>query len=266
MHRTLRRQRLQKASPLPTHTNMKTALIQLAMAMCFSAFAGAAQFIATFLPELSAMHPTGLTFQDATGKTFTTATDDPKGPFNNSSCTFRGWGVGGSAESLNGAYLVYRMRLDFDEEVILNSFVEAAIGDHRSPSFIRLLDTNRVVLSSEPITEFNILVTNKVTGHFRGRTFFIDVFDQSGGYRYRESYRVSYTPVSAVPIQIQVASIAVSWPSETNHIYQVQYSTRLAPNTWLGIGAQVPGDGDTKMLFDSALNEERRFYRVVRLQ
>lgn len=64
---------------------------------------------------------------------------------------------------------------------------------------------------------------------------------------------------------IQVASVGVSWLSESNRTYQVLYSSSLTTNTWVNLGAPVPGIGGTMTIFDNVFGEPRKFYQVVAL-
>ena len=243
---------------------MKTILASLTLALASTVIAGAAQFSVTFLPDSSLTYPAdhSWTWGDST---FTSQTADPSGPFSNIPCNFLGSGVGGSQEEIGGKYLVYRIRLDFDEDVILNSFTEIGAGHQVNNSFLRILRTNMVQLSSNALPDsINTLVTNQVVANSRGRSFIIDEFDSSPNVRYRERFAVTFTPIGA-PLTIQVASVAISWPSEANKFYQVEYSTALAPNTWFALGSPVQGNGTTNTFVDPVLGQERRFYRALTL-
>lgn len=175
---------------------MKSPLTQIAVLMSLTVAAAAAQLTVTFLPPSSATYPPGTSFTGFDGRTFTAQSTDPAGPFTNLPCIFRGYQSGGSTEHFGNIYLIYRIRLDFDEEVILNSFTEIGAGAQWSGAFWRLLDTNQVVLSSNvfAVAE-NCLVTNRLNVQLRGRAFIIDEFDVSITWRYREQFLVSYTPV-----------------------------------------------------------------------
>lgn len=64
---------------------------------------------------------------------------------------------------------------------------------------------------------------------------------------------------------IQVASVGISWLSETNRTYQVLYTSSLTPNTWVNLGSPVAGVGATMTIFDNVFGEPRKYYQVVAL-
>jgi hypothetical protein len=66
-------------------------------------------------------------------------------------------------------------------------------------------------------------------------------------------------------LNIEVASVAISWLSETNRQYQLEFSTLLAPTIWTNFGGPVQGNGTTNIVFDTILGQPRRFYRIIRL-
>jgi len=118
-----------------------------------------------FLPESSgtasinqsveATLPTGGT------QRYYSQSNSPNGPFSDQSIIFNGH-AGNNREMLDGSHLVYRMRIIFNSEVYLKLFTEVAIGDQSAPSFIRVLDSNKVEKIRQPINGFNIRVTNSV--------------------------------------------------------------------------------------------------------
>ena len=69
-----------------------------------------------------------------------------------------------------------------------------------------------------------------------------------------------------VTVAIEVATVQVSWNSETNRQYQFQYSSALTSNTWVNLNAPVRGNGSNNVVIDSVSGQSRKFYRVVRLQ
>jgi len=68
-----------------------------------------------------------------------------------------------------------------------------------------------------------------------------------------------------IRVAIEVASVQVSWPSHTNVMYQVQYSSALTTNTWVNFGNPVEGVEGVSTVIDSVLGRPRGFYRVLRL-
>jgi hypothetical protein len=115
------------------------------------------------------------------------------------SVDFIGWKhAGGSTEVLNGGYLVYRWRLDFDEPVLIESLTMAGLGDQTANSQMRLLDDHKNVIASQPLTGYNTLSTNVLHAnkHARGKTFYYDEFDVSWDARYRTNLTVSYREIA----------------------------------------------------------------------
>ena len=66
-------------------------------------------------------------------------------------------------------------------------------------------------------------------------------------------------------LDIKVASVALSWQSQKNRQYQVEYASAPVSTSWANLGAPVQGTGTTISVFDSVLDGPRRFYRVILL-
>jgi hypothetical protein len=82
----------------------------------------------------------------------------------------------------------------------------------------------------------------------------------------RYNITLSGLTVALLPrLSAQVACIALSWPSETNRWYQLQYSSLLTSNTWLDLSSPVRGEGTNVLYVDSVLGDPRRFYRIIPL-
>ena len=66
-------------------------------------------------------------------------------------------------------------------------------------------------------------------------------------------------------LRIRVSQVELSWDSESNVTYGVQYRSTLTTNAWLPLGTNCfPGDGSVKIFYDSVLlGEPQRFYRLV---
>jgi hypothetical protein len=73
---------------------------------------------------------------------------------------------------------------------------------------------------------------------------------------------VEVAPVAGPVLTIHTA-VEITWPSQTNKLYQVQWTTGLNTNTWFDLGPEVPGNGSTNSIFDSIGTTPERFYRVV---
>ena len=65
---------------------------------------------------------------------------------------------------------------------------------------------------------------------------------------------------------IEVASVAISWRSISNRLYQVQMRPQVGTNSWQNLGGLVVGTGQTNTIFDTVLGQQRRFYRIVPAQ
>lgn len=171
----------------------------------------AANLTVTYLPETSPTWPAGHSFGGSDGKSYVAQSTDPKAPFGGTACVFRGFADGGSSEMLNGGHLIYRMRLDFDEEVWLESFTSTGAGAQHQKSVMRLLDTSGTVLSAAPLTGFNAEVTTVLHAGVRGWSFLVDEFDDSTQWRFRKQMTVAYSTVTpttpAAPTGAQVFTV-----------------------------------------------------------
>jgi hypothetical protein len=106
-----------------------------------------------------------------------------------------------------------------------------------------------------------------------GGEHFIQIYSCGGGYAWNDTFD-DPVPHGGAPVHgvvevdpnprvvIEVASVAVRWRSMTNQAYQVQYRSSLTTNAWADWGAPIPGTGSNMVVFDSVLDEPRRFYRV----
>ena len=74
---------------------------------------------------------------------------------------------------------------------------------------------------------------------------------------------VSVQPVSP-RLTIDVSEVRLCWQSQTNRMYQLQFTTNVASNTWTDLGAPIPGSGATDCSFQPVADPQR-FYRVVLL-
>ena len=63
--------------------------------------------------------------------------------------------------------------------------------------------------------------------------------------------------------ELQVfTAIELVWPSETNCLYQVQWTPSLDPPQWANFGPVYPGSGADLSVFDSTRTHPQGFYRV----
>lgn len=73
---------------------------------------------------------------------------------------------------------------------------------------------------------------------------------------------LSLAPTNAGP-ELQVfTAIELVWPSEVNHLYQVQWTSSLDPQQWVDFGPAVNGTGTSVSVFDSTRVHPQGFYRV----
>lgn len=58
-------------------------------------------------------------------------------------------------------------------------------------------------------------------------------------------------------------SIEIRWYASSNVLYQAQYSTNLAPDSWINFDPPIVGDGSTNVILDAFQEAPRRFYRMT---
>lgn len=87
------------------------------------------------------------------------------------------------------------------------------------------------------------------------------------GHGYHGGYLRAFllSPITAAPPSLTIirsgTNVVVSFPTEANSSYSVQFKTHLAETDWNPL-ATIPGNGSTHSLTDPATNAAR-FYRVV---
>jgi hypothetical protein len=73
-------------------------------------------------------------------------------------------------------------------------------------------------------------------------------------------------PEDVRPLTASIApAVAISWPSNTNDVYAVEWTSRLDTNNWQTLVSSVTGNGTTNTVFDNG-NASQRYYRVVTLR
>jgi hypothetical protein len=70
------------------------------------------------------------------------------------------------------------------------------------------------------------------------------------------------SPATTGPELHVFTAIELVWPSETNHLYQVQWTPALDPPQWVSFGPVVSGSGSTVSVYDSTRTHPQGFYRV----
>lgn len=58
------------------------------------------------------------------------------------------------------------------------------------------------------------------------------------------------------------AKVEIAWPSSRHRLYQVEWSSKLVPDTWHDLGGPLYGNGFTDVVYDDVANWTARFYRV----
>lgn len=76
------------------------------------------------------------------------------------------------------------------------------------------------------------------------------------------AFRVSGVRLPLLTIHPAAEGVQITWPSETNAQYQVEWSTSLSTDSWNSLGAGVMGTGQTNSVFDPTTNAPHKFYRV----
>jgi len=61
-------------------------------------------------------------------------------------------------------------------------------------------------------------------------------------------------------------AVEVGWTSVTNRVYQVQWTSQLNPNVWIGLGPPIRGNGSTNSVLDSTRDQPKKFYRVLTVE
>jgi len=144
-------------------------------------------FTVTALPETSGSYPVGTNFDG-----FISQSDDPIAPWSGTSVQFLGTDVGGSTEMLGAASLVYRYRLEFDQVAMLTSISVSGAAFNGPDRILRVLDENMNVLGTVATSGGNSFRTHTVVlPDVTGTVFFVDEFDTSSHWRYRESFTVN---------------------------------------------------------------------------
>ncbi len=115
-------------------------------------------------------------------------------PFGGQSIYYVGRNTGGPSETLNGAYLIHRTRIEFDALVDLDGVNFSAAGHHDNQAQARLLDETLSEIASVPLTGYNVFGNfSIVNANAVGKVFYLEEYDYSTDYRYRDDYLFDYT-------------------------------------------------------------------------
>jgi hypothetical protein len=164
--------------------------------MCLRSGTAGPILTVSVLPETSASWPAGTTF----GAGFTSQSASALAPFSGQSVQLRGTQQGGSTETLNGAGLVYRYELDYDQAVTISSIVVQGAAFNGPNSILRLLNAQRTVLDSIATSGGNTFQTFTLnTPGATGTVFFLDEFDTSTTWRFRSDITINAAAVAPEP-------------------------------------------------------------------
>jgi len=125
---------------------------------------------------------------------FTSQSGNPNAPFQNQSVFYRGWNQGGSIATLNGANRVFRERLSFSAPVSINSVQLSGVAFNGPNCLFRLLDANSnqvAVKATEGGNSYRSFTMN--TGGVTGSVFYLEEYDTSSDWRYRDKIAVNYS-------------------------------------------------------------------------
>ena len=94
-------------------------------------------------------------------------------------------------------------------------------------------------------------------------TLIVDFDDiKEGGAAFYE-VTISGVSITALPrLHVKVGSVSLSFQTETNRLYQIQYTDQLSPTQWIDLGVPLKGYGTNIVVADTVLDSPRRVYRV----
>lgn len=171
-------------------------------------------------PSSSALYALGTSFNG-----FASRSDQLSAPLGGTAVQFRGTQTGGnSSNTLNSAYLIYRYRLDFDKPVSIESVQLSGVAFNGPNSVFRLLDA-----ATNPIAVWatsggnNYQTFSWTPPPTIGTTFYVDEYDTSSTWRYRDSIRVGFASTNlAIPLPRTLELTAGQWVgltfAATNHL------------------------------------------------
>ena len=149
--------------------------------------------------ECSAMYPEGTAYSG-----FTSASTNLVAPLANIAVQYQGWQSGGNtSNTLNGSYLIYRYRLDFEKPVTVQSIKLSGAAFNGTNTVFRLLDATTNPIAVWPTSGGNVYQSFAwQPPQVAGTTFFVDEYDASATWRYRDSIRIecaSAAPITNLP-------------------------------------------------------------------
>lgn len=187
---------------------------------------GHAQLTLSVDPVSSGTYPAGTQF-----RSWISSTADPLGHYMGESVFFLGWRTGGSSQVLGDAHLVYRIRIDSNSPISLVSISMTGAGDHTGDSVLRVLDSGFNVIGVTDLTGLNQLGTWTVNlPSVRGATFYLEEYDRSTTYRWRELLEIIYV---GAPAATSTATAGSAGPTSTRSSWpwEIQRRTRSRSRT-----------------------------------
>lgn len=201
-----------------THRQSGSALpIYIRMLLLFAATV-APSIEANAGVRISSMPESSPTYHPSFIEGYSSLSALPYAPFALGSVHFRGWQQNGSQEQRNGAYLVYRYKIEFDEQVDLEEIVVRGAAFNGDTSVLRLLNSQRSELRTVHTTFGNFYSLNILDCRgVRGSTFYLDEFDTSQTWRFRDAILISYRSTSAFENVTAEPSSSATFPIGTNN-------------------------------------------------
>jgi CSLREA domain-containing protein len=124
---------------------------------------------------------------------FVSQSDDPLAPWSGSSVHFKGTVLCGSVEKYGEASLIYRYRLEFEEVTQLTSVAVSGAAFNGPNNVLRVLDEDENVLGMTDTYGGNSFQTIYLTLQgVEGKVFYIDEFDTSSTWRFRQSITLNF--------------------------------------------------------------------------
>jgi CSLREA domain-containing protein len=145
----------------------------------------------TVMPETCPTYPTGTDFDG-----FVSETDDPLKPWSGTSVHFKGTDECLGREKMGDASLIYRYKLEFAEVTQLTSVAVSGAAFNEPDNVLRVLDENKNVIGMAGTFGGNSYQSPYIILQgVEGRVFYIDEFDTSSTWRFRQSITIN-GPVS----------------------------------------------------------------------
>lgn len=118
-----------------------------------------------------------------------------------------------------------------------------------------------VALDSNPIVNpFSMGSTNRFRVGFFGQSQSLSVSEADGVFGDNFLATMLSAPVSPVAIW---TAVEITFPTQTNKLYQIQWASVVNSNVWFNFGGPIPGTGSTNSTFDSTRGQQQKYYRIL---